>query len=146
MASGPIIWWQRDWGEKWKQLWTYFLGLQNHCGSWLQPWNEKMAAPWKKSYDQHREHIKKQRHHFANKGLYSHSYGFSSSHVWMWGLDHIEGWMPKNWCFQTVVLEKTVDSPLDWKEIKPVNPKGNLPWIFIERTDPEAEAPITLAT
>ena len=69
-------------------------------------------------------------------------YGFSSSHVWMWELDHKEDWETKNWCFRTVVLEKTLDSPLDSKEIKPVNPKGNQPWIFIERTDTEAEAPI----
>ena len=81
-----------------------------------------------------------QRHHFANKGLYSQSYGFSSSHVWMWELDQKEGWAPKSWCFQTVVLEVTLESPLDHKEIKPVNPKGNQSWIFIGRTDAEAEA------
>jgi len=75
----------------------------------------------------------------------SQSYGFSSSHVWMWELDHKEGWMPKNWCFWTVVLEKTLESPLDCKEIKPVHPKGNQSWIFSGRTDAEAEAPI-LAT
>ena len=72
----------------------------------------------------------------------SQSHGFSSSHVRMWKSDHKEGWAPKNWCFRTVVLEKTLESPLDWKEIKPVNPKGNQPWIFIRRTDAEAEAPI----
>ena len=103
---------------------------------------KKMLAPWKISYDQPRQHIKKQRHYFANKSLSSQSYGFSSSHVWMWELDHKEGWAPKNWCFQTLVLEKTPDSPLDWKEIKPVNPKGYKPWIFIGRTEAEAEAPI----
>ena len=84
-----------------------------------------MIAPWKKSYDKPRLHIKKQRHHFADKGLYSQSYGFSSSHVQMWELDHKERWAPKDWRFQTVVLEKTLDSPLDRKEVKPVNPKGN---------------------
>ena len=94
------------------------------------------------SYDKPRQCIKKQRYHFADKGLYSQSYGFSSSHVWMWELDHIEGWVLKNWCFQTAVLDKTLESPLDSKEIKPVNPKGNQPWIFIGRTDAEAEAPI----
>ena len=88
-------------------------------------------APWKKSYDQPRQHIKKQRHYFANKSLYSQNYGFSSSHVWMWELDHEESWSLKNWCFWTVVLEKTLESPLDCKEIKPVNPKKNQPWIFI---------------
>ena len=76
----------------------------------------------------------------ANKGPYSQSYGLSSSHVWMWELDHKEGWAPKNWCFWTVVLEKTLESPLDSKEIKPVNPKGNQPWIFTGRTNAEAEA------
>ena len=101
-----------------------------------------MLAPWKKSYDQPRQHIKKQRYYFTDKGPYCQSYGFFSSHVWMWELDHKEGWTLKNWCFWTVVLEKTLESPLDSKEIKPVNPKGNQPWIFIGRTDAEAEAPI----
>ena len=86
--------------------------------------------------------IKKQRHHFANKGLYSQSYGFSSTHIQIWELDHKEGWAPKNWCFRTVVLEKTLESPLDYKEIKPASPKGNQPWIFIGRTNGETEAPI----
>ena len=83
---------------------------------------------------------KKQRHHLADKGPYSQSYCFSSSHTWIWELDCKEGWVPKNWCFQTAVLEKTVKSPLDCKEIKLVNSKGNQPWIFIGRTD--AEAPV----
>ena len=76
------------------------------------------------------------------KSLFSQSYGFSSSHVWMWELDHKEGWVLKNWYFQIVVQEKTFESPLDCKEIQPVNPKGNQPWIFIGRTDTKAEAPI----
>ena len=101
-----------------------------------------MLAPWKKSYDKPRQCIKKWRHHFANKGLYNQSYDFSSSHVWMWKLDHKEGWAPKNWCSWTVALEKTLESPLDCKEIKPVNQKGNQPWIFIGSTDTEVEAPI----
>ena len=96
----------------------------------------------KKSYDQTRQFIKKQRNHFANKGPHSQSYGFSSSHVWMWKMNHKEGWAPKNWCFWTVMLQKTLESPLDCKEIKPVNPKGNQSWIFIGRTDAEAGAPI----
>ena len=100
-----------------------------------------MFASWKKSYDQPRQHIKKQRHYFANKGPSSQSYGFSSSHVWMWDLDHKESWALKNWCFWTVVLEKTLES-LGLKEIKPVNPKGNKSWIFIGRTDAEAQTPI----
>ena len=101
-----------------------------------------MLASWKESYVKPRQRIKKQRRHFANIGPYSQSYGFSSSQIWMWELDHKEGWAMKNRCFQTVVLEKTLESPLDCKEIKPVNPKGNQPWIFIGRTDAEAEAPI----
>ena len=101
-----------------------------------------MLVPWKKSCDQHRQLIKKQRHYFVNKGPSSQSYGFSSSPEWMWALDYKETWALKNWCFWTVVLEKTAESPLDGKEIQPVIPKGNQPWIFIERTDFEAEAPI----
>ena len=95
-----------------------------------------------KSYDQLRQHIKKQRHYFANEGPSSQSYGFSSSYVWMWELDYKESWALKNWCFWTVVLEKTLESPLDCKEIKPVHPKGNQSWIFTWRTDAEAEIPI----
>ena len=87
-----------------------------------------MLAPWKKSYDQPRQHVKKQRHNFDNKGPSSQSYAFSNSHVWMWELDHKEGWVPKKWCFWTVVLEKTFESPLDYKKIKSVNPKANQPW------------------
>ena len=89
-----------------------------------------------------RQHIKKQRHNSANKRPSSQSYGFSSSHVWMWELDYKESWALKNWCFETVVLEKTLESPLDWKEIQPVYPKGNQSWKFIGRTDPEAATPI----
>ena len=101
-----------------------------------------MLAPLKKSYDKPRQHIRKQRHHSADKGPYSQSYGFSSSHVRMWELDHKEGWEPKNWCFQTVVLEKTPVSPLESNEIKALSPKGKQPWIIIGRTDAEAEVPI----
>ena len=99
-----------------------------------------------KSYDQPRQHIKKQRHYFANKIPFSQSYGFSSSHVWMWELDYKECWALKNWCFWTVVLVNTLESPWDSKEIKPVHPKGNQSWIFIGRTDAEAETPILWPT
>ena len=85
------------------------------------------------SYDQPRQHIKKQRYYFANRGLSSQSYGFSSIHIWMWELDYKESWTLKNWCFWNVVLEKTLESPLDCKEIQPVHPKGNQSWIFIGR-------------
>ena len=104
----------------------------------------KLKDAWslEKSYDKPRQCIKKQRHHFADKDLCSQSYGFSSSHVQMWEFDHKKGWVLKNWYFRIVVLEKTLESPLDGKEIKPVNPKGNQSWILIEGTDAEAEAPI----
>ena len=84
-----------------------------------------MLTPWKKSYDESRQHIKKQRHHFADRGLHSQRYGYSSSHIQMWELDHKESWAPKNWCFWTVVLEMTLESPSDSREIQPVSPKGN---------------------
>ena len=99
-------------------------------------------APWKKSYDQPRQHIKKQRHYFANKGLSSQGYGFSSGHVWMREMDCEESWALKNGCFWTVVLEKTLESSLDCKEIQAVHPKGDQSWIFIRRTDAQAEASI----
>ena len=102
----------------------------------------KTLAPWKKSCDKPRQHIKKQRHYFANKGPHSQSHHFSCSHVWMWELDYKERWAPKNWCFWTVVLDKTFESPLDCKEIKPAHPKGNQSLIFIGRTDAKAETPI----
>ena len=101
-----------------------------------------MLSPWKKSNDKPRQCIKKQRHYFAYKGPYSQSYGFSSSHVWMWELDNKKGWALKNLCLWTVELGKTLETPLDRKEIKPVNPKGNQHRIFIGRTNAETEAPI----
>ena len=102
----------------------------------------KDACSLEINYDQARQHIQKQRHYFADKGQSSQSYGFSSSHVWMWELDYKESWVLKNECFWTVVLEKTLESPLDCKEIQPVNSKGNQSWLFIGRTDAEAETPI----
>ena len=99
---------------------------------------KKTLATWKESSDKPVQCIKKQRCHFADKGLYSQSYGFSRSHVWIWEWDHKEGWQPKNWCFWIVMLEKTLESPLDRKGIKSVNPKGNQSWIFIRRTYAEA--------
>ena len=98
----------------------------------------KILVPWKKSYD-NRQYIKKQRHYFTDKSPSSQSYGFSSSHVWRWELDYKESWALKNWCFRTIVLEKTLESPLNFKEIQPVHPKGNQPWTFVGRTDAEAE-------
>ena len=101
-----------------------------------------MLTPWKESYDQPRQHIQNQRHYFANKGPSSQSYSFLSSHVWMWELDYKESWAQKNWCFWTVMLEKILESPLDCKEIQPVHPKGDQSWVFIGRTDANAETPI----
>ena len=129
-------------GKKWKQS-QVSLSLAPKSQQLVTAATKlKDAACLKKSYDKHRQCIKKQRHHFAGKGLYSQSYGFSSSHVQMWELNHKESWAPKNWCFWTVVLEKTLESPLESKEIKPVIPKRNQSWIFIGRTDAEAETPI----
>ena len=122
------------WGKNGNSDRLYFLGLQNHLVGWLQPWNLKMLAPWKRSYYKPREHIKNQRHHFADKGLSSQSYVFFPViHVWIWELDHKEGWAPKNWCFWIVGLEKALEISLGSKETKPVNPKRNHPWIFIGR-------------
>ena len=101
-----------------------------------------MLTPWKESYDQPRQHIKKQRHYFANKGLSSQDYDFPSGHAWMCELDCEESWVLKNWCFWTTVLEKTLESPLDCKEIQPVHPRGDQSWVFTGRTDAEAETPI----
>ena len=105
-----------------------------------------MLTSWKKSYDQPRQHIKKQRHYFPNKDPSSQSYDFSNSHVRIWELDYKESWAAKNWCFWTVVLEKTLESPLDCKKMQPVHPKGDQSWIFIGRTDDKAENSNTLAT
>ena len=105
-----------------------------------------MLAPWKKNYDQPRQHIKKQRYYFVNKGTSRQSYGFSSSHVWMWELDYKESLAPKNKCFWTVVLKKTLESPLDCKNIQPVHPRGDQSWVFTGRTDVETETPILRPT
>ena len=91
-----------------------------------------MLTPWKENYDQPRQHVKKQRHYFANKGLSSQGYGFASGHVWLWELDYKESWVLKNWCFWTVVLEKTLESPLDCKEIQPVHLKEISPGCSLE--------------
>ena len=131
-----------SWGNNENSDIFYFIGLQNYCEWWLQSWNEEMPAPWKKNYDQPRQHIKRQRHHFANKGPSSQTYVFFSSYVCLWELDHKDGWVLENWFFWMVVLEKTLESPLDCKEIRSVNPKRNQPWILTRSTDTEAELPI----
>ena len=121
------------------------LGGLACCGSWGR--KELDMTEWLNWTEGNlvglaRQCIKKQRHYFANKGLSSQNYGFSCSHVWMWELDYKENWAPKNWCFCSVVLEKTLESPLDCREIQPVHPKWNQSWIFIGGTDAEAETPI----
>ena len=135
--------------EKWK--WSRSVVFDSSRPHGLQP--TRLLCPWDfpgKStgvgchcllHDQPRQHIKKQRHYFADKVPSSQSYGFSSSHLWMWELDYKESWALKNWCFWTVVLENTLDSPLDCEEIQPVHPKGDQSWVFIGRTDTEAETP-----
>ena len=133
---------ENRWGNSGNNDRLYFGGLQNHCKWRVHLWNEKTLTPWKESYDQPRQHIQKLRHYFANKDPSSQGYGFSSGHVWMRELDYKESWVPKNWCFWIVVLEKTLESPLDCKEIQPVHPKGDQPWLFIGKTDVEAETPI----
>ena len=143
MTSGPITSWDID-GETVQTVSDLiWVGgrLQNHCRWWLQPWNKKMPTLWKKSYDQPRWHIKQQRHYFVNKVPSSHGCGFSSGHVWMWELDYQESWVLKNWCFWTVVVEKTLESPLESKEIQSVHPKGDQYWVFIGRTDAITETP-----
>ena len=129
-------------GKQWKQWQALFSWTPKSLKMVTAAMKLKMLAPWKKSYDQPRQYIKKQRHYFAYKGPSSQSCDFSSSHVWMWELDYKESWAPKNWCFWTVVLEKTLESLLDYKEIQPVNPKRNQSWILIERNNVEAETPI----
>ena len=117
------------------------LDLQSHCIWWLQPWNQKTIASWQENDDKPRQHVEKQRHYSADKGLYNQDYGVSSGHVQLWKLDLKEGRMLKNWCLHTVLLEKTPKSPLNCKEIKPVSLKGDQPWI-LTGSDAEAEAPV----
>ena len=128
-------------GKLWKQWQTIFLRFtipaDGDCSHEI-----KRRLLLGRIADKLRQCIKKQRHYFADKGPYSQSYGFSSSQVQIWELDHKEGWMLKNWCFWTVVMEKTLESLLDCKEIQPVHPRQNQSWIFIGRTDAEAETPL----
>ena len=140
MASGPITPWEID-VETVETVSDFILGgskitADGNCSHEIKRrllLGRKVMTRW---------HIKKQRHYFANKGLSSQGYGFSSGHVWMWKLDYKESWAPKNWCFWTGVLEKTLESSLDCKEIQPVHPKGDQSWVFIGRADVEAETPI----
>ena len=119
----------------------YFLGLQNYCSCWLEPWNKRCLLLGRKAMT-NVDSILKSRDIILPIKVHTASYGFLSSHVWMWKLDHTEVWALKNGYFQVVVLEKILENRLDSKEIKSVNPKGTQPWIFTGRTDTEDEAPI----
>ena len=138
MVSGPITSWQID-GETVRDF--ILGGSKNHCRWWLQPWNKKTCAPWKKSYDQPNSILKSRDIALSTKVLLVEAMIFPVV-GWMWELDSKESWALKNWWFWTVVLEKTRESPLDWKDIQPVHPKGDQSWVFIGRTDAEAETPI----
>ena len=136
MASGPITSWQID-GETIETVTDFILGgskitADGDCSHEIR----RHLLLWRKAMT-NLDSILKSRHYFADKRPSSQSYGFSSSHVWVWELDHKESWSPKNWCFWTVVLEKTLESPLDCKEIQPIHPKGNQSWIFTGRNDTE---------
>ena len=124
------------WGNNRNSDRLYFLELQNYSSK------IKRRLPLRRKAITNQNSIKTQRHYFADKGLSSQSYGFSSRHVWMRELDHKVNWAPKNWCCWTAELEKTLESPLDCKEIQPVHPKGDQSWVFIGRTDAEAETPV----
>ena len=146
MAFGPITSWQID-GETVETVTEFTLGpykstADDDCCRKIKRCLLLGRKARQCIKDKPRQCIKKQRHHFADKSPYSQSHGFSSSRVWIWELDHKEGWVLKNWCLWIVALEKTLESPLDSKEIKPVNLKGNKSWMFIGRTDVEAETPI----
>ena len=121
-------------GKQWKQWLTLFFWAPKSLQMVIAAMKLKDTL-WKESYDQYNQYIKKQRHDFVNNGPSSQGYGFSSGHVWMWEWDYKECWVPKNWCFWTVVLEKTLESPLHCKEIQPVHPKGHQSWVFFGRTD-----------
>ena len=128
--------------KKWKQWQILFSWTPKSLQMVTAAMKLKDTCSLEKSCDQPRQHIKKQRRYFANKGPSSQGYGFSSSHVWIWELDYKESWALKNWCFWTVVLEKTPESPLNCKEIQPVPSEGDQPWDFFGRNDAKAETPV----
>ena len=136
MASDPITSWKIDVETIETVTNLIFLGSKITTNSDTSHEIKRCSFLERKAIN-NLDNILKSRHYFANKGPSSQSYGFSSSHVWKWELDHTESWALKNWCFWTVVLEKTLESPLDHKEVKPVNPKGNQSWICLGRTDVE---------
>ena len=129
-------------GKQWKQCHTLFFWAPKSLQMVTAAMKLRRLLLGRKVMTNLDSIIQKQRHYFANKGLSSRGCGFSSSHVWMWESDCEEHWVLKNWCFWTVVLEKTLESPLDCEEIQPVHPKGDQSWVFLGRTDVEAETPI----
>ena len=142
MASGPITSWQTD-GETVETMADFiFLGPKITAGGDCSHEIKRRLLLGRKVMTSIDKHIKKQRHYFASKRPSRQGYGFSSSHVWMWELDYKKSWAPNNWRFWTVVMEKTLESPLDCKEIQPVHPKGDQSWVFIGSTDADAETPI----
>ena len=141
MTSGPITSWQIDGGTVETVTDFIFLGSKITADGDYSHEIKRCLLLGRKVM-KNLDSIKKQRHYSVSKDPASQGYGFSSGHVWMWELDDKESWVPKNWCFWTAVLEKTLESPLDCKEIQPVHPKGNQSWIFIGRTDTVAETPI----
>ena len=141
MASCPITSWQTD-GETVETVSDFILGGSKITADGNCSREIKKCLLLGRKVMTNLDRILKSRHCFSNKGPSSQSYGFSSGHIWMWELDYKESWTPKNWCFWTVELEKTLVRPFDSKEIQPVHTKGNQPWIFIGRTDAEAEAPM----
>ena len=144
MASGPITSWEID-GETVETLSDFiFLGSKITADGDCSHENKRRLLLGRKVMT-NLDSILRSRHYFANKCPSSQVCGFSSGHVWMWELDYKESWVLKNWCFWTVVLEKTLESPLDCKEIQPVHPKGDQFWVFIGRADAEAETPVLWA-
>ena len=141
MASGNITLWQID-GETMETVRDFILGGSKITADGECSHEIKSHLLLGRKAMTNKQHIRKQRHYFANKGPSSQGYGFSSGHVWMWLLDYKESWVPKDWSLWTVVLEKTFESPLDCKEIQLVHAKGDQSWVFIGRTDAEAETPI----
>ena len=137
------IWKTQQWPPDWKRLILVPIPKKGSTKECADHWTIALIShAWKESYDQPRQHIKKQWYYLVNKGPSSQGYGFSCGHVWMWELDYKEGWALKNWCFWNMVLEKTLKSPLDCKEIQPIHSNGDQSWVFIGRTDVEAETPI----
>ena len=141
MASSPITSWQID-GETVETVAEFIFGGSKITADGDCSHEIKRRLLLGRKAMSNLDSKLKSRHYFVNKGPSSQSYGFSNGHVWIWELDYKESWAPRIWCFWMVVLEKTLESPLDCKEIQLVNPKGNQSWIFIGRTDAEAETPI----